>query len=230
MLYRHREYILYIILVLFLILIKINFIDLQNHLCKKYSSLKLKVAKIKEDRYLVLMNRLINTTLSFMKKNTNFFIIFDFCKIYFSIVNFSWEAWICDAWDTLTGIDFINECSNEGLCTICTCKFRQGPTIRSYGTIGFIRGTLQGAKKNSSRKASTFRQVTTKRTCERGGAGKAGLLRAEPGSCDHQALVPLEITTRRATTSSITCIPVRWLANVDDFTSFDGQVRSLGEC
>lgn len=45
---------------------------------------------------------------------------------------------------------------------------------RSYGTIGFIRGTLQGAKKNSSRKASTFRQVTTKRTCERGGAGWQG--------------------------------------------------------
>lgn len=30
--------------------------------------------------------------------------------------------------------------------------------------IGRTRGTLQGAKKNSSRKASTFRQVTTRRT------------------------------------------------------------------
>ncbi|EFN71111.1 Protein timeless-like protein, partial [Camponotus floridanus] len=33
---------------------------------------------------------------------------------------------------------------------------------------------FHGAKKNSSRKASTFRQVTTKRTCERGSAGWQG--------------------------------------------------------
>lgn len=35
--------------------------------------------------------------------------------------------------------------------------------------------------------------------------------------------------TSRAT-SSVTCKPTPRLANVDDFTSFDGQVRSLGEC
>lgn len=144
--------------------------------------------------------------------------------MYFSTVSFSWES----AWDTLTGIDFIHECSNEGMYTIC--ELRQGLTVCLYGTIGCTRGTLQGAKKNSSRKASTFRQVTTKRTCERGGVGRQGwFLLNESGSRD-QALSPPEIVTWRATTSSVTCIPVRWLANVDDFTSFDGQVRSLGEC
>lgn len=144
--------------------------------------------------------------------------------MYFSMVSFSWEG----AWDTLAGSGFIHECSNEDMCTIC--KLRQGFTIRPYGTIGCTRGTLQGAKKNSSRKASTFRQVTTKRTCERGGAGWQGwFLLNETGSRD-LALFPPYIVTRRPTTSSITCIPVRWLANVDDFTSFDGQVRSLGEC
>lgn len=35
---------------------------------------------------------------------------------------------------------------------------------------------------------------------------------------------------RSAGTSSIACSPAPRLANVDDFTSFDGQVRSLGEC
>lgn len=47
-----------------------------------------------------------------------------------------------------------------------TMSFLRWPSKRA---IVYTRVTLQGAKKNSSRKASTFRQVTTKRTCERGG-------------------------------------------------------------
>lgn len=50
--------------------------------------------------------------------------------MYFSIVNFSWEG---DARDTLTGIGFIHECSNEGHIYTTRCELRQGSTICPYG-------------------------------------------------------------------------------------------------
>jgi len=107
-------------------------------------------------------------------------------------------------------------------------------------------GTLQGAKKNSSRKASTFRQVTTKRTCEHGWCRRTRrrstsrllarawslrvhlplLLLAGKGNPHSRAYLGVA----GCTASSTTCCPLQRLANVDDFTSFDGQVRSLGEC
>lgn len=114
--------------------------------------------------------------------------------MYFSIVNFSWEG---DARDTLTGIGFIHECSNEGHIYTYTLwassRFHDMP----LRTIGCIRSTLQGAKKNSSRKASTFRQVTTKRTCERAGAGWQGwsLSWMSPGSRD-RVTWPSHVTAR----------------------------------
>lgn len=117
----------------------------------------------------------------------------------------------------------------------------------------YTRVTLQGAKKNSSRKASTFRQVTKKRTCERGGGaaivtvlrtshtyiythrvsrtlGSRKLTRAYQRSVCMYALCQRGVGKPSRLTSSLACLPSNRLANVDDFTSFDGQVRSLGEC
>lgn len=53
-------------------------------------------------------------------------------------------------------------------------------------------------------------------------------------SNDQAYMKAQEAAIRTVGSSGVTfflaCDPVPWLANVDDFTSFDGQVRSLGEC
>jgi len=92
-----------------------------------------------------------------------------------SLVSFRWEGKTRGKSASSAGIGFTRERSEpeRASSTVAPVSSIEVPRVLlPHGTPlqdnQSQPGTLQGAKKNSSRKASTFRQVTTKRTCERG--------------------------------------------------------------